>query len=46
MGLEVDVEYSEEHEIECPFCKKKSIHVINGIAHGEIEPPDRDGPDL
>lgn len=40
--MEVEIDYDDQHEIECPYCHKKSIHTIKGVAVGEIEPPDRD----
>jgi len=42
--MEIEIEYEDEHEIECPYCHKKKRHVVKGVAYGEIEPPGRDEP--
>jgi len=34
----MEINYEEEVEVECPFCKMKAKHVITGIA--EFEPYD------
>lgn len=39
----MEVKYRQEIEIECPHCKKKSLHYIEGEI--DIEPPDLDGSD-
>lgn len=42
MGLDVELEFEQTEEITCPYCGKKSKHIIKGIATGEIEPPETD----
>jgi hypothetical protein len=40
--MEVEVEFEQEFELECPHCKKKATHTVHGTAIGEVEPPERD----
>ena len=42
--MEIEVEYEDEREIECPHCHKTSKHIIRGITYADIEPPERDEP--
>jgi DNA-directed RNA polymerase subunit RPC12/RpoP len=40
--MEVEIDYEDDHEIECPHCGKKSTHTVKGTAVADIEPPERE----
>lgn len=41
MPMEVELEFEEDAT--CPHCKKN--HIVKGVARGDIEPPEQDGPE-
>ena len=44
--MEIGCDYEAEHELQCPFCGRKAKHAIRDTIYVDVEPPDRDGPDL